>query len=228
LQRISSAKTSDLQPPAPTLHDYDQGKLPPSLPSIYHESPTPTCSIPAPRCSPGQSRHKSPRRSAPRAQHQTILAQAPAAPATPSARLSNSNSHGLTVGTRCQIHQLDAGTRCQQQLSAGTRCQQQLSAGISCQQQLSAGSRCHHPNDLGIRPQSTPPEQARQKNQHLQLLHPRQTPTQSTHQTRMTQAQATPPASTAPPAHIAHIRKNTRRVRFFLPHSAGPPREGVG
>ena len=122
LQRISSAKTSDLQPPAPTLHDY-HGYLTPSAPPIYPESSEPTCSIPAPRSPPGQSRHKSqPRRSAPRAQHQTILAQAPRAPAAP----------------------------------------------------------------------------------------------------------ATPSAPAARPAPTARIKENTRRVHYFLPIPAGPPREGVG
>ena len=63
---------------------------------------------------------------------------------------------------------------------------------------------------------------------------PRRHAPRTQHSTVLAQAPAAPAApvialgSAVPPAQIARIQENTKRVRFFLPVPAAPPREGVG
>ena len=84
--------------------------------------------------------------------------------------------------------------------------------------------------------QALPKPQRKVPNPH-RLRHksqPRRHAPRTQHLTVLAQAPAAPAApvialgSAVPPAHIARIQENTKRVRFFLPVPAAPPREGVG
>ena len=190
---------------------------------------------------PGQSCHKSPRRSAPRAQHQTILAQAPpAAPATPSARLSNSNrfvatqqasipdtlstctygltSHGPT--SRTENYETPSPTQHPPTLPPAAI----LSLGPPITQThdpahahlVRIGARLPNSNSIVATHKVSIPDTIRACTYGL------------TSHGRPSRTETLNTASAAPRAHLTRLRMNTRIVIFCSPKPAAPPREGVG